>query len=631
MSNTISGCGSKRKFEEIDSGSDSNKIRKIEKSKDLEIRHYVFYNHFQHIAFYLSINNLLRFSQLNHFAYNELARRVQQLDPKATVLGPIAYHRRLLAGFSFLYAASSAFKNVWTTISATNSSTSDKNEGWLMLIRKIQCMSKTRFRDRIVKEIPRLKKNVPYQSLSKQDAVLRIQSVLPLHLLNINNKCGGCDNENPIFIACLLGDVEIVHYLLSQEGELNLTHSHPSIKTNLVLNSLPYIEIPQSKKESIINLLLGAGVNPYDKDDRNLTILEHAAYCGDSVLIQWLIRREVLPQTKNKGEDNVLHSLLKSAIKTKKNLEQLRAIFEILLKLDNVDPNLQGHNGWTPLHYAAKLGDQQILEMLYSSCSLDKDVQDQAGGTPLHAAIQISNVESQLEVIKLLLRKGENPNIKCGRRETVLYKHLVCLPGLWNEPAPRQQCRKELFDVLLAASTKASLGDVDNRRSWVNVVLASSISSEEKYYKIEALLKAGVDLNHLMPLASIIEKTGYKIARLLLEYGAVLSPIPMEMQRLLGDAIRKNDLASIKELISFGVDLNYSNSTGGTNLHSAVKFNSSKEIFASLLEAGVDPKLKDTEGKTALDLYMQKMKPRDDIMQLFADYTVNGVNLRAHK
>jgi hypothetical protein len=91
-------------------------------------------------------------------------------------------------------------------------------------------------------------------------------------------------------------------------------------------------------------------------------------------------------------------------------------LLTVLLDL-GADPNMpdgersdddQYEPGWTPLHYAARAGHQQAVDLLLSGGALATAV-DYHGGTPLHAA-------QTPKIAETLLKAGADPNVICWVR-----------------------------------------------------------------------------------------------------------------------------------------------------------------------------------------------------------------------
>ena len=70
----------------------------------------------------------------------------------------------------------------------------------------------------------------------------------------------------------------------------------------------------------------------------------------------------------------------------------------------------------TPLHYAAKNNNKEILEILISNCA-DINKKDIKSKTPLHYAAK----NSSKEIIKILISHGANINIIDEHLKTAIY------------------------------------------------------------------------------------------------------------------------------------------------------------------------------------------------------------------
>ena len=90
-------------------------------------------------------------------------------------------------------------------------------------------------------------------------------------------------------------------------------------------------------------------------------------------------------------------------------------VAEFLIE-NKINLNIQNEDGRTPLSLAIYNGEYKIAKLLIENVD-DINALDYDGGNALHAAIGYYRGEDQLELIKLLLIKGINPNaiIEGGR------------------------------------------------------------------------------------------------------------------------------------------------------------------------------------------------------------------------
>ena len=79
------------------------------------------------------------------------------------------------------------------------------------------------------------------------------------------------------------------------------------------------------------------------------------------------------------------------------------------------DINSKDHDGWTPLHHAAK-EDQSKIASSFLKNDTHPNVKDNDGLTPLHLAAGSGHTE----IVSLLLKHSANPTIKNNEGQTPL-------------------------------------------------------------------------------------------------------------------------------------------------------------------------------------------------------------------
>ena len=87
------------------------------------------------------------------------------------------------------------------------------------------------------------------------------------------------------------------------------------------------------------------------------------------------------------------------------------------------DPSIKDRKGSTPLHFAARRGNDEIVKVLLKHPKVKIDVRDSYGKTALHMACS----EGQSSVCKLLLDKGAD--IKAVTAENTTPLHNAILNG----------------------------------------------------------------------------------------------------------------------------------------------------------------------------------------------------------
>ena len=79
----------------------------------------------------------------------------------------------------------------------------------------------------------------------------------------------------------------------------------------------------------------------------------------------------------------------------------LSTVVDVLLPR-GADPSLRGRNGYTPLHLAARRGNEEIVKVLLDQPSVAVDAKDDSGKTALHFACS----EGHRKVCQILLNFG---------------------------------------------------------------------------------------------------------------------------------------------------------------------------------------------------------------------------------
>lgn len=93
----------------------------------------------------------------------------------------------------------------------------------------------------------------------------------------------------------------------------------------------------------------------------------------------------------------------------------------VLAKIDMVKILLNNKFDWTPLHYAAAYGQQEIALLILSKSKNSLNTQDKRGDTPLHVAINFAR-SHQDKVVQILLNAGADTNIRNKKGRTALHE-----------------------------------------------------------------------------------------------------------------------------------------------------------------------------------------------------------------
>jgi ankyrin repeat protein len=172
--------------------------------------------------------------------------------------------------------------------------------------------------------------------------------------------------------------------------------------------------------------------------------------------------------------------------------------------------------GWTPLLTAVNNRNYKMAEFLLAQ-GADPNLANKGGWTPLYLATDNRNIEGgdypvpkpdmdHLDIIKLLLAKGANPNIKV--KDDTLTRTIFTMQWFFEDGATpfiraAQSSDTVLMKLLLehGADPKAATANGDNAMTassgigWVEGVTYER-SKEENYEAMKMLLDLGIDQNY---------------------------------------------------------------------------------------------------------------------------------------
>ena len=192
--------------------------------------------------------------------------------------------------------------------------------------------------------------------------------------------------------------------------------------------------------------------------------------------------------------------------------------------------------GWTPLHYAAVRGDEQVITKLLV-LGADPNVSDLAGWTPMHYAIEYTNGENIVsivsahlkrradteirgrdgmgplhcaakkgyaEVIRKFIRAGANVHIQDNSRKTPL--HWAAYTG-----------SAKAINILLEYGAYAKARDDYERTPLHLAALAGWEENVERFLGVKKLKRDSIDRDGRTPLHLAAIKGSEKVMRLLLD------------------------------------------------------------------------------------------------------------------
>lgn len=201
---------------------------------------------------------------------------------------------------------------------------------------------------------------------------------------------------------------------------------------------------------------------------------------------------------------------------------------------------------------ALKQGELQSIECLIQENINHVNLQDEYGVT----ALQYSVENGYIEIVKLLLMAGADPNIE------------NCFLG-------------EEGQLL-----------IDKNNQYIE---------DDEVQILELIIQEIQNLKTTSVLHIAVKKNDMESLKLLLEYGANPNVLDFGYCSPLHWGAAKNNLTAVKLLLEAKVDPNLQDLAKSTALHEAVRKNNI-EIIKLLMINGADPNLEDIGGDTAFDL-----------------------------
>ena len=241
---------------------------------------------------------------------------------------------------------------------------------------------------------------------------------------------------------------------------------------------------------------------------------------------------------------------------------------------DLVDELLQsGFHPFSPLHNAAALGNQKLVDALLKTRRIPIDVLDKYGNTPLYWVLYYK----QFHLLETFINNGANINVQNNNGVSILH--------LATEISP------------LLVAKLIFLG------AWVNVQTSEGLT----------------------PIHTAAAAGNLDAIKVLIRCGAYINEEDISGDSALHIAVRENQIETVKLLIQEGIDVNIQNEDNETALHLAISLDC-KEIVEVILKSGkCNLDLVDCTGATALLFAIERGFSSSAIEQLILSHKQNQV------
>ena len=380
------------------------------------------------------------------------------------------------------------------------------------------------------------------------------------------------DGRTYIFWAAYKNNLELMKYLVSKDAKTNIIDDHgytilnfaastgqtntkmydylikmaANIKTdknrkgaNVLLLVAPYLE-----NYSLVSYLLSKGASLEDKDNNGNGIFEYAAKGGNISLLETLIDKGV-----QKGENTMIFA--SQGLRRKKNTLQTYKFLESV----GVKTNCIDKDGKNPLHAIAYNNKDLATYSYFISKGVNVNLQDNKGRSPFMNAAN----NNTLEIVKFLSKKITNINSKDKKGRSALIMSV-------------QSNNKDVVKFLLGIGANINTEDADgNTLSYYLINIFKTTEFEDKL--------------------SILEKNGL-----------VMNKLQYSKNTLLHIAAAQDNLALLKRLNSFNIDVNAENKNQLSALQIAAMETKSIKILEYLLSIGAHKNIKTAFNETIYDL-----------------------------
>lgn len=399
-----------------------------------------------------------------------------------------------------------------------------------------------------------------------------------IHLISKNgNNVNKLTHDGRTYLhwAAYSGKLEIMKYLISKGAKTDVVDTHGNTFLNFAASSgqdnidiYKYsfkigADITKEKNHDganallliashlkdykIVDLFVSKGASLNDKDNYGNGFFEYAAKGGNTKFLASLLSKGV-----DKG-NNAMIFASKGSRGKKNTLETYQ-----FLEKNGVNPNAIDHENRSALHYLVRNNKNVAVYKHFLNKGLDVNLQDKEGNTPFINAAS----SNTLEVIKFLSKDVKNINLKNKNGVSALANSVN---------------RNSVDVISFLLEQGADINTTDSDGNTLSYYLINNFKANDTKL-FEAKLK-------------VLE-----------ENGLAINQIQNSGNTLLHIATQKNDLALLKRLSSFDIDVNAKNKEGLSALQIAAMKAKDDVILKYLLSIGANKNIKTDFEESVFDL-----------------------------
>ncbi|XP_046378646.2 ankyrin repeat domain-containing protein 50-like isoform X2 [Haliotis rufescens] len=438
--------------------------------------------------------------------------------------------------------------------------------------------------------------------------------------------CVDDEGSSMLHVACCGGDVETVKYVLSR-GYTRVDGRNRNGWTALMCAAW-------AGQRGAFDALVSAGCDVSAVDNNGNTIL-HVACLGGNVDIVKYVLVDISDDVNCRGQYGWTPVMIAAG-------RGYRGLFDFLVSKD-VDLSLVGDDGNTILHMACLGGDVEIVQYVLREIQMDINVAGHEGITPVMIGARTGN---QL-LFDLLVSKGADVSIIDHHRNNVL--HMACTGGddvmvtdilLLKQFSIKSRGQNGMtpimfasrrghvgvFDVLLSQKDDVSVKDDDGN----NILHLASLGGDDAMTH-HVLIETSIDINSRGKLGRtpvmLAAQCGHKgVFDVLWNTGADVSLFDDEGNTALHLACSGgNDEMVHYILLHTKFDVNSRGKCGRTPVMVAAEFGH-RGVFDILLRQGCDLSLIDDDGNTIH--HVAAIGGHVDVMKYLVSQDIEGANAK---
>ncbi|MEM7085152.1 MAG: ankyrin repeat domain-containing protein [Bacteroidota bacterium] len=354
--------------------------------------------------------------------------------------------------------------------------------------------------------------------------------------------------NTPVTFAAATGQKNTAVYDLFEKNGALLLQEKNKDGVNAMLLIAPYLE-----NEKELSYFIEKGFTLADKDPKGNNIFNYAAKNGNISFLKLLIEKGVNPNLTNKKGGNAILYASQGTRNSQNSLETYQFLENLGVKV-----NVIGDSGRNPLHSISYRNDNLDLYSYFIEKGVDVNLQDDGGDSPFMNAAN----RNDLKVVEFLSDYIKDFNVKDDDGRSALTMAV-------------NRNTQEVVDFLLKKGSDIEVKDKEGN-SLAFYLLNTFNPEDTKVF--EAKLK------------------------LLQARGLSMKQRQNGGNTLLHLAAQKNNLALLKRIAAFDIDVNAKNTEGYTALHIAAMKATNDVILKYLLQQGADKTMKTDFDETVLDL-----------------------------